>query len=167
MFLSISISLDLSLPSFMNYKHWEAYASPVNTWRFCNIFVFSKNLYCNCFMLFALPITFLIIYVCYSRHMYRSWCTLILNILNIKSMERLFLVPSPFLSLLCTKNLFLILCTGTWTWEKNWKCLLWCTQATSAGLKDQEAINFLEKKMKSDPSFTYEETVQVAFLLSF
>ncbi|KAF1884989.1 hypothetical protein Lal_00028878 [Lupinus albus] len=42
------------------------------------------------------------------------------------------------------------------------KNLLWCTQATSAGLKDQEAINFLEKKMKNDPSFSYEETVQTA-----
>ncbi|XP_072979028.1 proteasome subunit alpha type-6 [Typha angustifolia] len=35
-------------------------------------------------------------------------------------------------------------------------------KATSAGLKEQEAINFLEKKMKSDPSFSYEETVQTA-----
>ncbi|KAI3997457.1 hypothetical protein MKX01_008064 [Papaver californicum] len=35
-------------------------------------------------------------------------------------------------------------------------------KATSAGLKEQEAINFLEKKMKSDPKFTYEETVQTA-----
>ncbi|GAU39180.1 hypothetical protein TSUD_372800 [Trifolium subterraneum] len=35
-------------------------------------------------------------------------------------------------------------------------------KAASAGLKDQEAINFLEKKMKNDPSFTYEETVQTA-----
>ena len=34
-------------------------------------------------------------------------------------------------------------------------------QATSAGSKEQEAINFLEKKMKNDPAFTYEETVQV------
>jgi 20S proteasome alpha/beta subunit len=34
-------------------------------------------------------------------------------------------------------------------------------QATSAGLKEQEAINFLEKKMKDDPQFTYDETVQV------
>ena len=34
-------------------------------------------------------------------------------------------------------------------------------QATSAGSKEQEAINFLEKKMKNDPTFTYEETVQV------
>ncbi|MCH81574.1 proteasome subunit alpha type-6-like, partial [Trifolium medium] len=33
-------------------------------------------------------------------------------------------------------------------------------KATSAGSKDQEAINFLEKKMKNDPSFTYDETVQ-------
>ncbi|XP_039033457.1 proteasome subunit alpha type-6-like isoform X3 [Hibiscus syriacus] len=34
-------------------------------------------------------------------------------------------------------------------------------KATSAGSKEQEAINFLEKKMKNDPAFTYEETVQV------
>ncbi|RRT62741.1 hypothetical protein B296_00016284 [Ensete ventricosum] len=27
---------------------------------------------------------------------------------------------------------------------------------------EQEAINFLEKKMKNDPSFSYEETVQTA-----
>lgn len=37
-------------------------------------------------------------------------------------------------------------------------------QATSAGSKEQEAINFLEKKMKNDPAFTYEETVQVCYL---
>ncbi|KAI3982466.1 hypothetical protein MKX01_006597 [Papaver californicum] len=35
-------------------------------------------------------------------------------------------------------------------------------KATSAGLKEQEAINFLEKKMKNNPQFTYEETVQTA-----
>lgn len=35
-------------------------------------------------------------------------------------------------------------------------------KATSAGLKEQEAINFLEKKMKNDPKFSYEETVQTA-----
>ncbi|CAM8904765.1 unnamed protein product [Rhodiola kirilowii] len=35
-------------------------------------------------------------------------------------------------------------------------------KATSAGIKEQEAINFLEKKMKNDPAFTYEETVQGA-----
>ncbi|KAE9464594.1 hypothetical protein C3L33_03509, partial [Rhododendron williamsianum] len=34
--------------------------------------------------------------------------------------------------------------------------------SSSAGLKEQEAINFLEKKMKNDPSFSYEETVQTA-----
>ncbi|KAK1275313.1 Proteasome subunit alpha type-6 [Acorus gramineus] len=32
--------------------------------------------------------------------------------------------------------------------------------ATSAGLKEQEAINFLEKKMKNDPALSYEEIVQ-------
>ncbi|CAK9149468.1 unnamed protein product [Ilex paraguariensis] len=35
-------------------------------------------------------------------------------------------------------------------------------KATSAGSKDQEAINFLEKKMKNDPAFSFEETVQTA-----
>ncbi|KAG9458919.1 hypothetical protein H6P81_003427 [Aristolochia fimbriata] len=35
-------------------------------------------------------------------------------------------------------------------------------RATSAGLKEQEAINFLEKKMKNNPAFSYEETVQTA-----
>ncbi|KAL2501392.1 Proteasome subunit alpha type-6-B [Forsythia ovata] len=35
-------------------------------------------------------------------------------------------------------------------------------KATSAGAKEQEAINFLEKKMKNDPAFSYEETVQIA-----
>ncbi|KAJ6969207.1 hypothetical protein NC653_037005 [Populus alba x Populus x berolinensis] len=35
-------------------------------------------------------------------------------------------------------------------------------KATSAGLKEQEAINFLEKKMKNDPDLSYEETVQTA-----
>ncbi|XP_068663303.1 proteasome subunit alpha type-6 [Aristolochia californica] len=35
-------------------------------------------------------------------------------------------------------------------------------KATSAGLKEQEAINFLEKKMKNNPAFSYEETVQTA-----
>ncbi|GER53284.1 proteasome subunit alpha type [Striga asiatica] len=35
-------------------------------------------------------------------------------------------------------------------------------KATSAGGKEQEAINFLEKKMKNDPAFSYEETVQTA-----
>ena len=35
-------------------------------------------------------------------------------------------------------------------------------KATSAGLKEQEAINFLEKKMKNDPAFSYEEAVQTA-----
>ncbi|CAA6664633.1 unnamed protein product [Spirodela intermedia] len=35
-------------------------------------------------------------------------------------------------------------------------------KATSAGLKEQEAINFLEKKMKNDPGFSFDETVQTA-----
>nr|GMC58966.1 proteasome subunit alpha type-6 [Ipomoea batatas] len=35
-------------------------------------------------------------------------------------------------------------------------------KATSAGSKEQEAINFLEKKMKNDPAFSYDETVQTA-----
>lgn len=36
-------------------------------------------------------------------------------------------------------------------------------QATSAGMKEQEAVNFLEKKMKENPAFTYDETVQVSY----
>ena len=36
-------------------------------------------------------------------------------------------------------------------------------QATSAGLKKQEAINFLEKKMNNDPEFSYDKTVQVKY----
>ncbi|CAM6125056.1 unnamed protein product [Calypogeia fissa] len=36
------------------------------------------------------------------------------------------------------------------------------TKATSSGLKEQEAVNFLEKKMKNDPKLTYDETVQTA-----
>ncbi|GKC04672.1 proteasome subunit alpha type-6 [Tanacetum coccineum] len=35
-------------------------------------------------------------------------------------------------------------------------------KATSAGLKEQEATDFLEKKMKNDPEFSYDETVQTA-----
>lgn len=35
-------------------------------------------------------------------------------------------------------------------------------KATAAGAKEQEAINFLEKKMKNNPSFSYEDTVQTA-----
>lgn len=35
-------------------------------------------------------------------------------------------------------------------------------QGTSAGAKDQEADNFLEKRFKNDPRFSYEETVQTA-----
>mmetsp|Transcript_6559 Transcript_6559/g.23119 ORF Transcript_6559/g.23119 Transcript_6559/m.23119 type:complete len:248 (-) Transcript_6559:1281-2024(-) len=35
-------------------------------------------------------------------------------------------------------------------------------KATGAGAKDTEATNFLEKKMKSNPSLGYDETVQMA-----
>lgn len=36
-------------------------------------------------------------------------------------------------------------------------------KATAAGLKDQEAVNFLEKKMRSgDLNLNYEDTVQLA-----
>ncbi len=35
-------------------------------------------------------------------------------------------------------------------------------QATSAGAKDQEAENFLEKKFKGDAAFSYDEAVQNA-----
>ena len=35
-------------------------------------------------------------------------------------------------------------------------------QATSAGAKDQEAENYLEKKFKSNPQYTFDEAVQTA-----
>eukprot|EP00898_Chlorokybus_atmophyticus_P005356 jgi/Chlat1/5821/Chrsp4S06173 len=35
-------------------------------------------------------------------------------------------------------------------------------KATSAGAKEQEATNFLEKKMKNDAKFSYDETVQAS-----
>lgn len=35
-------------------------------------------------------------------------------------------------------------------------------QATSAGAKDQEAENFLEKKVKANASFSFDEAVQTA-----
>lgn len=34
-------------------------------------------------------------------------------------------------------------------------------QATSSGSKEQEAVNFLEKKIKNNPQLSFEETVQV------
>nr|GEV08574.1 50S ribosomal protein L27, chloroplastic [Tanacetum cinerariifolium] len=39
--------------------------------------------------------------------------------------------------------------------------------ATRASLKEQEAINFLEKKMKNDLEFSYDETLHVCFCLCF
>jgi 20S proteasome alpha/beta subunit len=35
-------------------------------------------------------------------------------------------------------------------------------QATSSGSKEQEAVNFLEKKIKNDPQLSQDETVQTA-----
>lgn len=35
-------------------------------------------------------------------------------------------------------------------------------QAASAGAKDQEAENFLEKKVKGTPNFSQDETIQTA-----
>jgi 20S proteasome subunit alpha 1 len=35
-------------------------------------------------------------------------------------------------------------------------------KATSSGSKEQEAVNFLEKKIKNNPQLSYEETVQTA-----
>ncbi|KAJ7540505.1 hypothetical protein O6H91_10G018800 [Diphasiastrum complanatum] len=35
-------------------------------------------------------------------------------------------------------------------------------KATSAGHKEQESVNFLEKKMKNNPQLSYDETVQTA-----
>jgi 20S proteasome subunit alpha 1 len=34
-------------------------------------------------------------------------------------------------------------------------------QASSAGHKDIEAVSFLEKKVKNDPSLSFQEAVQV------
>ena len=36
------------------------------------------------------------------------------------------------------------------------------TQATTAGAKEQEAVNFLEKKFKNDPLFTTQQAVELA-----
>ena len=35
-------------------------------------------------------------------------------------------------------------------------------QATSAGQKDQEAENFLEKRFKNNPQYTFDQAVQAA-----
>jgi 20S proteasome subunit alpha 1 len=35
-------------------------------------------------------------------------------------------------------------------------------QATSVGVKETEATTFLEKKIKADPSMSYEKAVQTA-----
>ncbi|KAF4399369.1 hypothetical protein G4B88_022452 [Cannabis sativa] len=40
-------------------------------------------------------------------------------------------------------------------------------KATSSGLKEQEVINFLEKKMKNNPDFTYEESIQAMAVKDF
>ncbi len=36
------------------------------------------------------------------------------------------------------------------------------TQATTAGAKEQEAVNFLEKKFKNDPQLTTQQAVELA-----
>jgi len=38
-------------------------------------------------------------------------------------------------------------------------------QAASAGQRDREAVNFLEKKMKNNPSLTFQETIEVRVFL--
>ncbi|GJN11046.1 hypothetical protein PR202_ga29206 [Eleusine coracana subsp. coracana] len=38
-------------------------------------------------------------------------------------------------------------------------------EAVSAGSKDREAINFLEKNMKDHPSLSFEATIQVCVLI--
>uniref|UniRef100_A0A803NYB9 Proteasome subunit alpha type-6 n=1 Tax=Cannabis sativa TaxID=3483 RepID=A0A803NYB9_CANSA len=40
-------------------------------------------------------------------------------------------------------------------------------KATSSGLKEQEVINFFEKKMKNNPDFTYEESIQAMAVVVF
>lgn len=39
------------------------------------------------------------------------------------------------------------------------------SQAASAGQRDTEAVNFLEKKMKNNPSLPFQETIQVRVFL--
>ncbi|GKC46634.1 proteasome subunit alpha type-6, partial [Tanacetum coccineum] len=45
-------------------------------------------------------------------------------------------------------------------------CRMRSNKATSVGLKEQEAINFLEKKIKNDPEFSYDETTAISSLQS-
>nr|CAB3458601.1 unnamed protein product [Digitaria exilis] len=42
------------------------------------------------------------------------------------------------------------------------KCLLMYWHNASAGLKDREAANFLEREMKNNPSLSFAETIQMA-----
>jgi 20S proteasome subunit alpha 1 len=42
------------------------------------------------------------------------------------------------------------------------RCCRHLTQAVSAGTKDREAVNFLEKKAKDAASLTFEQAVQLA-----
>ena len=46
------------------------------------------------------------------------------------------------------------------SWAAKW--VVKALQAASAGAKDQEAENFLEKKVKGTPNFSQEETIQTA-----
>lgn len=43
-----------------------------------------------------------------------------------------------------------------------WLDQIFDLQATCAGAKDQEAENFLEKRVKGTPNFTVDETIQTA-----
>lgn len=53
-------------------------------------------------------------------------------------------------------------CQGSNAWSRYlYMITMLMMQATSSGSKEQEAVNFLEKKVKNNPQLSYEETVQV------
>lgn len=88
------------------------------------------------------------------------------------------ILPSPILSLTsCWPVLFFLI-----GWGRLWPALIHCaphnilyqkdmtspmhsSQAASAGQRDTEAVNFLEKKMKNNPSLPFQETIQVRVFL--
>jgi len=46
-------------------------------------------------------------------------------------------------------------------YQKDMTSPMHSSQAASAGQRDREAVNFLEKKTKNNPSLSFQETVQV------
>lgn len=51
---------------------------------------------------------------------------------------------------------------ANYNWNHCFNEILTTVQATSAGAKDQEAENWLEKKVKADSNFSLDETIQTA-----